>query len=64
VRQHGAHERRLLSPDSPRFAPRPLNEVTSKEQEEAFEENHRERCGADEFNQQVDEDVPNVVEVR
>lgn len=28
--------------------------VTSKEQEEAFEADHRERCGADEFSQQVD----------
>jgi hypothetical protein len=29
--------------------------VTSKEQQDAFEKDHRERCGATEFPEQVDE---------
>ena len=29
--------------------------VTSKEQQDAFEEDHRERCDATEFSEQVDE---------
>jgi hypothetical protein len=28
--------------------------VESKQQEEAFEKSHRERCGADDFTEQVD----------